>query len=129
MKSGKRSNLGRQLLVLTFLFVFVSGSFGLATVFLRQQIAVTAAETRSMERQLDEINRLNGKLTGEIALAMSPFHLEAQNQRFSLGLRQPQENQVVRVDAETQVRFAQFRWDQLVNAPEEPQFTFYADRY
>lgn len=129
MKSLPRRHLGRQLLVLIFLFVFISGSFGLATVFLRQQIAVTATETRALDSRLADIERLNSKLTGEIALAMNPFHLEAQNQRFSLGLARPKENQVVRVNAETQIRFAQFRWNQLVDASQETEFTFYADRH
>jgi hypothetical protein len=119
-----RSPFGRHLLVLIFLFVFIAGSFGLATVWLRQQIALTATETRAMERRLVDLERLDSKFTGEIALAMSPFFLEAQNQRFSLGLRQPQENQVVRVDSETQIRFAEFRWNQLVSVPEESRITF-----
>lgn len=72
-----------------------------------------------MERRLQEVERQEGKLTVEIALALSPLHLEQQNVRFALGLRQPQERQVVRVDSETQQRFVQFRQDQFVSFSNE----------
>ncbi len=128
MRTRKRSYLGRQLLVLTFLFVFFAGSFGLATVWLRQQIAIAGSETRAMEQRLADVERFDAKLTGEIALAMSPFFLEQQNARFALGLRQPQEKQVVRVDSRTQERFAQFRSDQLASVPDQPRFSLNSER-
>lgn len=126
MRRKTNSNFWRRLATLTFLFIFVAGSFGLATVWLRQKIAVSGAETRSMERRLAEIERAESRYTGEIALALSPYHLETQNQRFELDLRQPREEQVVRVDAETQTRFAQFRWNQLVSTAEENSFSYYS---
>lgn len=125
MKRKKESILSRQVVIIAFLFIFFVGSFGLATVSLRQQIATSAAQARSMERRLVELERLDSRLTGEIAMAMSPAFLEAQNERFELGLRQPQENQVIRVNKETQVRFAQQRWNQIVSAQEETSFSFY----
>lgn len=123
MITRRKSYLGRNLLALTFLFVFFAGSFGLATVWLRQQIAIAGSETRAMEQRLADVERFDAKLTGEIALAMGPFFLEQQNARFALGLRQPQEKQVVRVDARTQERFARFRSDQMVSLPDQPRFT------
>lgn len=125
MKRKKGSLLSRQFGVLAFLFIFFVGSFGLATVWLRQQIAVSAEQARLMERRLVELERSESSLTSQIAIAMSPSQLEAQNERLQLGLRQPRENQVVRVDRETQTRFAQFRWNQLVNVPKETSISFY----
>lgn len=119
MKRKQKSTLPRQLVILTFLFIFVAGLFGLATVGLRQQIADSAAQARAMENRLREINRSLTIYTGEIAIAMSPARLEAQNEFYQLGLRAPREAQVVRVDADTQIRFAQQRWQQLVTVPEE----------
>lgn len=126
MKQKKNSILSRQMVIMAFLFIFFLGSFGLGTVGLRQQIATSAAQARAMERRLVELDRIGSKLTGEIAMALSPVHLEAQNERFQLELRQPRENQVVRVNSETQTRFAQRRWEQVVSVPEETTVSFYA---
>jgi len=125
MHSAKKSSFGRNLFIMTFIFVFVAGSFGLGTVWMRQQIAVAAAETRAMERRLADVERMRDKVVGEIATSTTASFLEEQNRRFNLGLRRPQENQVVRVNVETQERFAQARWNQLVSLPSEPQVRFY----
>lgn len=111
---------------MAFLFIFLVGSFGLATVALRQQIATSAARAVEMERRLVELSRFESRHTSEIAMTLSPAYLEAQNQRFGLGLRQPRENQVVRVDSETQIEFAARRWNQIVSVPPEDTFTLYA---
>jgi hypothetical protein len=126
MRSRKQNHFGRHLLVLTFLFILFAGSFGLATVWLRQQIAESAVATRAMERRLAEIERLDLKLTSDLAMATKPFNLELLNQRHALGLRPPLDSQLVQVAGETQVRFAQFRWNQLVSLPPETYFSFYA---
>jgi hypothetical protein len=125
MRTTTRNPFGRHLLVLTFLFILFAGSFGLATVWLRQQIAHAGLETRVMERRLAEVERFDLRLTSEIAMATSPFTLEQLNQHYNLGLRPPRESQLVQVNAETQIRFAQFRWDQLVSLQEETLFSFY----
>jgi hypothetical protein len=126
-KQIKESILPRQLVVLTALFLLLAGVFGVATVGLRQEIATSGAEARRMESRLAEIERFMGKYTGEIAIAMSPGHLEAQNRALQLGLRPPLEEQVVRVNVETQLRFAQQRWQQVVEAPVE-RISFYVPR-
>lgn len=128
MKREMKSILSRQLVFLTFIFVFVAGAFGVVTVGLRQEIATSGAEARAMERRLTEIDRFISKHSGEIAIAMSPAQLEAQNHYFQLGLRAPQEDQVVRVNAETQIRFAEQRWRQLVEVPTET-VSFFAPEY
>jgi hypothetical protein len=126
-KPSKNSILPSQLFVLTFLFIFLAGVFGVVTVGLRQEIATSGAEVRRMESRLTEIDRFMGKYTGEIAIAMSPGQLEAKNRSLQLGLRPPLEEQVVRVNVETQLRFAQQRWQQMVEAPVET-ISFYVLR-
>lgn len=78
-----------------------------------------------MERRLVELERLESRLTGEIAISVSPGYLEEQNQRFRLGLRRASEDQVVYIDNKQQIRFAENRWDQVVRLPEENRLTFY----
>ncbi|HLS28337.1 MAG TPA: hypothetical protein VK041_06775 [Opitutales bacterium] len=125
MKRGKHPTHSGRGLLLTFLFIFFVGSFGLTTVWLRQQIAASGAKTSSMERRLVELERLESRLTGEIAIAVSPGYLEEQNQRFRLGLRRATDDQVVYIDGPQQIRFAENRWEQLVRVPEEKSLTFY----
>lgn len=124
MISPKTNSFGRNLFAMTFIFIFFAGSFGLATVWLRQQIAVAATESRALERRLTDVERMRDKVVGEIATFTTASFLEEQNRRFGLGLGRPQENQVVRVNAQTQERFAEFRWNQLVSLQEETSFTF-----
>lgn len=116
----KKSRFGRQLVVLSFLFVFVTGLFALVTVGLRQRIATIGERNRAMEQRLVEVERMLSRQAAEIAIALSPAHLEAQNAAFQLGLRAPREDQIVRVNAETQVRFVQRRSEQLGSGRVEP---------
>ncbi|SRR5690606_24031968 len=125
MKRAYGKSYSRQVAVLVFLFVFFVGTFGLVTVWLRQQIAETATRARAMERRLVEIERHESRLTGEIAIAMSPAFLDAQNRRFDLGLRPASPEQVVRIDSTEQIQFARRRWDRLVTAESEGTLTFY----
>jgi hypothetical protein len=122
--SKNKSILSGQVVALAFLFIFFVGSFGLATVGLRQQIADSAAKAVAMERRLVELSRIESRYTGDLAMALSPSQLEAQNQRYQLGLRQPQESQVIRVDRATQTWFAERRWNQIVGVSEQETFTF-----
>lgn len=125
MKRGKQKTHSRQGIFLAFLFIFFVGSFGLTTVWMRQQIAVSGTKTSSMERRLVELERLESRLIGEIAISLSPGYLEEQNQRFRLGLRRASEDQVVYIDGNQQIRFAENRWDQWVRLPEENRLSFY----
>lgn len=108
----------------TLAFLAIAGSFGVATVHTRHKIAATAAESRAIDRRLVEAERINARLTGEIAIATSPARLKELNIALNLGLRPPIERQIVRVTAEAQERFAAFRWNQLVTISEPTTFAF-----
>lgn len=125
MKSkAQRSHLGRRLFLLTFLFLFLSGVFGVGTVWLRHEIASAGSSTRLLELRLAELERHEARVSAEIAQSFHPSFLEMQNERFALGLRPAREAQVIRVSSEAQERFAHMRSENLAQASEDYQMSF-----
>ncbi len=130
MKRGSRkkqkadNRLFQKLGMMTCGFVLFAGIFGVGTVYFRKQIALMGAETRTHESQLTQIERLDSRLTGELAIALSPANLRRQNLLFDLNLRPPTERQIVRVTSESQERFVQFRRDELISARQPTAFVF-----
>ncbi len=98
MKSFKTEYASR-IVCLTFALIFLAGATGLATVWMRQSIGAAAAETRSMEIRLNEVDRALSRINSEIAVSLNPGFLQSQIERFNLDLRRPDDEQIVRLDA------------------------------
>ena len=106
-------------------FLIFAGVFGVGTVYYRKQIALLGAETRTHENQLAQIERFDSRLTGELAIALSPANLSRQNLLFNLELRPATERQIVRVTGESQERFVEFRRNELFSARQPTAFVFH----
>ena len=95
-----------QLLVYTLVMICFSGSIGLGTVWLRHQISVTANNTRQLEQRIVETERHMSELNTQITEEQTIPVLNRRNVEWSLGLVQPREPQVVRVNESAERRLA-----------------------
>ena len=84
-----------QFLAFTLSMLFVTGSIGLGTVWLRHEISVTANRTRVLQSRLADVERHINETTAEIASATSTDALLRQNVLMRLGMVQPRPQQVV----------------------------------
>ena len=107
-----------QLLVYTLVMICFSGSIGMGTVWLRQQIAQTANRVKQLESRTGEIERRLAETNALIAAEQSPDILERRNNEWRLGLVLPREAQVVRVSERPEERLAARR-NMEVFPPEE----------
>lgn len=98
-----------QMLVYTLVMICFSGSIGIGTVWLRQQIAQTANHVRQLQTRTAEVSRRTDETTALIATESSPDMLARKNAEWHLGLVQPSEPQVRRVDEPVEQRLAQKR--------------------
>jgi hypothetical protein len=78
----------------TLLVVCGSGAAGLASVWMRHQISVTANENRIIENHLVEIGRMHQQMTAWVAEEQDITALLKKNNAWHLGLVPPQEGQV-----------------------------------
>jgi len=95
-----------QLLVYTLVMICFSGSIGLGTVWLRHQISVTANNTKQLEQRIAETERHMAELNTQITEEQTITVLNRRNVEWSLGLVQPREPQVVRVNESAERRLA-----------------------
>ena len=95
-----------QLLVYTLVMICFSGSIGLGTVWLRHQISVTANNTKQLEQRIAETERHMAELNTQITEEQTITVLNRRNADWSLGLVQPREPQVVRVNESAERRLA-----------------------
>ena len=102
-----------QLLVYTLVMICFTGSIGMGTVWLRQQMAQTANTIKQMEIRSDTIERRLAETTAQISAESSSDALARRNTLWSLGLSAPKELQIVRVTDRVEDRLARKRHDQL----------------
>ncbi len=95
-----------QLLVYTLVMICFTGSVGLATVWFRHRISVTANESRKLEASIAEIERRIAETTALIAAEYSPNALEQKNTAMRLGLVRTRESQMVRITESPEERLA-----------------------
>jgi len=95
-----------QLLVYTLVMICFSGSIGLGTVWLRHQISITANATKVVEARIAEVERRIDEATTVIETEQDPGVLKRRNQDWHLGLVQPSEAQIVRIDGDPVLRLA-----------------------
>jgi hypothetical protein len=102
-----------QLLVYTLVMICFSGSIGLGTVWLRQQIAQTANNVKQLQARTAELSRRTDETNAMIAVECSPDRLQQRNVEWKLGLARTNEPQVVRVNESAEQRLAQKRNSEL----------------
>jgi hypothetical protein len=102
-----------QLLVYTLVMICFSGSVGLGTVWLRQQIAQTANNVKLLESRTAEMERHLSGTNMAIAAEESPDVLVKRNAEWKLGLVQANNSQVVRIDRSPEQRLAEKRHSEL----------------
>jgi hypothetical protein len=100
-----------QLLVYTLVTICLSGSVGLASVWMQQQIATASNHIKQLETRAAELERRRGEINAEIASEQSPVKLEQRNKAWSLGLVQPTEQQIERVYESPELRLARKQSD------------------
>jgi hypothetical protein len=101
-----------QLLIYTLVTICLSGSVGLASVWMQQQIATASNSIKQLETQAGELERRRGEINAEIATEQSPVRLDQRNKAWSLGLVQPSEQQIERVYESPERRLARKRNDE-----------------
>ncbi|HZP61586.1 MAG TPA: hypothetical protein VFB27_14775 [Opitutaceae bacterium] len=93
-----------QVLIGTLMMICFSGSLGLGTVWLRQQISLEANRNKQFEARLAEVNRRLDETAAAIAAAQSPEALKRRNDEWHLDLVPPREPQIVRVAGDVEQR-------------------------
>ena len=86
-----------QLLIYTLGMICFSGTIGLATVWMRHQISLTANANRAYEARINEIERRLSETSTAIAGEQDPAVLLQRNTEWRLGLLPPSQAQVVHV--------------------------------
>lgn len=86
-----------QIVVCLLVTIFCSGSIGLGTVWMRQQISHTANTNRRLEANIKEINRRLDEASAYIAAEQSQESLQRRNLEWSLGLVPVSEAKVMHV--------------------------------
>lgn len=101
-----------QLLVYTLVTICLSGSVGLASVWMQQQIAAASNSIKQLETRTAEIERRRGEINAEIAIEQSTARLEERNRSWKLGLVQPTEQQIERIYESPERRLQRKRMDE-----------------
>ncbi len=101
-----------QLLVYTLVTICLSGSVGLASVWMQQQIATASNSIKQIEVRTAELERRQREINTEIAQEQSVVRLEQRNREWKLGLVQPTEQQIERIDESPELRLARKRMDE-----------------
>ena len=86
-----------QMLVYPLLAIGFTGSIGVAAVWMRHQIAVTADANRVLETKLTEVGRLSQQTATWIAEEEDQTELLRKNVAMRLGMMPPQADQVERI--------------------------------
>lgn len=113
MNKNETHGFVNQLLVFTLVMICFSGSIGLGTVYLRQQMAQTANSIRQLETRSEAIERHLAETNALVAAESSADVLARRNVEWNLGLVQPREPQIVRVTEPVEDRLARRRHNDL----------------
>ena len=107
MNKNDRHAFVSQLLVYTLVMICFTGSIGLGTVWLRNQIAQTANSIKTLETRTAEVERHLAETTTLIAAEQSPDVLIRRNTEWRLGLAAPDfRTQIVRINENPEERLA-----------------------
>jgi len=107
MNKSDRHAFVNQMLVYTLVMICFTGSIGLGTVWLRNQIAQTANSIKLYENRTAETERRLSETTTMIASEQSPDVLIRRNAEWRLGLASPDfRTQIVRISENPEERLA-----------------------
>jgi hypothetical protein len=96
-----------QLLVYTLVMICFTGSIGLGTVWLRNQLAQTANNIKFLDARTAEVERHLSETTTLIASEQSPDELIRRNAQWHLGLAAPDfRTQIIRINENPEERLA-----------------------
>lgn len=96
-----------QLLVYTLVMICFTGSIGLGTVWLRNQMAQTANSIKSYEYRTAEVERRLAETAAMIGVEQSTETLLRRNEEWRLGLASPDyRTQIVRISENPEERLA-----------------------
>ena len=97
MKISAAHGFVNQVLAYTLLGIGLSGSIGVGTVWMRQQISITANANKALEARIADLTRRVEETTASIAQEQDASVLLRNNTLWGLGLVAPAEGQVQRV--------------------------------
>ena len=106
MKPPPVNALVNQLVAHTPGLLVFGGTLGLGAVWVRQEIFSTANRSRILDLKIADTQRRLDELNAEVATALNPESLLAQNAGMHLALVAPREPQVVRVTESPELRLA-----------------------
>ncbi|MDB6127467.1 MAG: hypothetical protein JWM35_1363 [Verrucomicrobia bacterium] len=95
-----------QMLACTLVMICLSGSIGLATVWMRHQISLTANATKVLDARIAEVDRRVNETTAAMEAEQDPAVLKRRNIQWHLGLVQPTQEQIVRIAGDPVMRLA-----------------------
>jgi hypothetical protein len=124
-KTGSQAFVN-QLLVYTLVTICLSGSVGLASVWMQQQIATASNSIKQIEVRTAELERRQREINTEVAQEQSVVRLEQRNKEWRLGLVQPTEQQIERIYESPEHRLARKRMDERFGAE---SLSFFPVRY
>lgn len=101
-----------QLLVYTLVTICLSGSVGLASVWMQQQIATASNSIKKLDAEASELERRCRNINSEIANEQSVERLKQRNSTMNLGLVQPTEQQIERIYESPEQRLQRKRMDE-----------------
>lgn len=115
MHKNDRHAFVNQLLVYTLVMICFTGSIGLGTVWLRNQMAQTANSIKSYEYRTAEVERRLAETSALIGSEQSPVTLIRRNEEWRLGLVAPTGPQIVRISENPEERLAARRNREIFN--------------
>lgn len=130
MKPPPANSLVNRVIAMTLALLVLSGTLGLAAVWMRQSISQTANRSRAFEGRITDVERRLDEVNAQVASALNPDSLLRQNQFMNLALATPGEIQVQRVPESAELRLATKRNREVFNlstasaegAPSRPAF-------
>ena len=90
-----------QIVLCLLVTIFASGSVGLGTVWMRQQVSRTANSNRRLEASIKDLSRRIDESSATIAAEQTQEALERRNVEFNLGLVPVSDAQVMHVTEDT----------------------------
>ena len=106
MKNSSAHGFVNHLLVYALLGIGLSGTAGVAAVWMRQQISFTANANKALEARIADLTRRCNETNAAIAAEQDPSVLLRRNTAWSLGLVPPRDDQVQHVADDPVMRLA-----------------------
>jgi Tfp pilus assembly protein PilN len=106
MNKSATSGFINQVLAYTLVMLVFTGSVGFGTVWLRHEISLAANRNKTLQSQIDEVQRRLDQLTAEIAAAQTPDALIRLDESLRLGLDSPRQEQIEYVAVDVEQRLA-----------------------